>query len=104
GAVTLNTQGSLTSVNGAAGSIAAGNLTASVNNSAGFGIFLGDGLNAVTGSITLNAPGQITFFNSVNTNIFRANFSIPSQGTVAAQSVDIEAFGSGNPTLTIGAG
>src|SRR6202040_535846 len=98
GAVTLNTQGSLTSVNGAAGSIAAGNLTASVNNSAGFGLFLGNGLNAVTGSITLNAPGAITFFNSVNTNIFRADF-IPSQTAVAAQSVDIEVFGSANPTL-----
>ncbi|HWX90301.1 MAG TPA: hypothetical protein VNY75_08355, partial [Rhizomicrobium sp.] len=104
GAVTLNTQGSLTSVNGAAGSIAAGGLTASVNNGAGFGIFLGNGLNAVTGSVTLNAPGQITFFNSVNTSISRANFNGASQGTGAAQSVDIEAFGSGNPTLTIGAG
>ncbi len=103
GVVTLNTLGNITSASGIAGSIAAGGLTASVNAGGSFGIFLGDGMNAVTGSVTLNAPGPITFFNSVNTNIFRANY-IPASTALPAQSVDIEAFGASTPTLTIGTG
>jgi len=104
GVVTLNALGTITQASGAAGGITAGGLTASVNTSGGFGILLGDGAtNAVGGSVTLNAPGNITFYNSVNTNVFRANY-IPAQTAVAALSVDIEAFGASNPTLTVGSG
>ena len=103
GAVTLNTLGTISSVTGIAGSIASGNLTASVNAGGGSGLFLGDGMNVVTGLVTLNAPGQITFFNSVNTNIFRANY-IPASTALPAAAVDIEAFGASTPTLTIGSG
>jgi filamentous hemagglutinin family protein len=100
GNVNLSAQsGSVSQFSGTAGAITAPTLFAgavTIGN-----ILLGNGLNAVSGLVTFNAPGTILFANSVSTTVNRASYISNGTTPTAASSIDIEVFGPGN-TLTVG--
>jgi filamentous hemagglutinin family protein len=100
--VSLSAVGNITQSASAGGRLSIGGTfiaTANVSSNAGSpSILFANTLNAVTGGVSLSAPGNITFFNSVSTLLNRA--AINGNIQAVSQLVDIEVLGAGH-TLTL---
>ncbi|MFO1246630.1 MAG: filamentous hemagglutinin N-terminal domain-containing protein [Alphaproteobacteria bacterium] len=106
GSATLSASGNIGQGQSQAGRIAVtGNFTATAANpvtAANLNIVLPNTLNAINGTVSLAAVGNIFFTNSVNTILGRA--AVNSVGSAPSQNIDIQIVGAGRTLTLTGSG